>query len=443
MRRRALVPGLLAAGVVVVSIALTGLAPQLDSDVSASPSDVAQASEGPGGEATVDPAPTPRPPLGGNELYGFLPYWQMTDAVANHLRTTPVTTLALFSVTSRRSGELNDRPQGYRRITGAIGRRLIREAHDRGARVELVFTSFGATRNGRLFGRLDVQPAVDGSPVSSAGAGSSGGLGASGGLDPGATAAPAPWRRTVEELVDLAADLGVDGINVDVEQLDPADREAYHEFLAVLRAKLRDRIAKAEVSVATEAGERGIGNAAVAASAGVDRLFLMGYDYHWSGSPPGASSPVDRADGVPTLRWSIGRYVEAGVPREKMLLGLPLYGMTWRTLGPGRSFPVIGNGIAWLPHQNLDTLSDPAFAPTRDDLELAEWFVEEDGDEWLLTYYDSPETLRPKLALARDQGLAGGGFWALGYDRGLPGYGKLMRDFVAGDVKRDEAPPLP
>jgi hypothetical protein len=425
---------LLAAGVVIVSIALTGFGPRLDSNANASPSAAGQASEGPGGEATLDPAPTPRPPLGGTELYGFLPYWQMTNAVADHLRSTPVTTLALFSVTSRRSGELNDRPQGYRRITGDIGRRLIREAHDRGARVELVFTSFGGTRNGRFFGRLDAQPpAVEGSP----------GASASFGLGPSATPAPAPWRRTVDELFDLAADLGVDGINVDVEQLDPEDRQAYQEFLAVLRTKLRNRIAGAEVSVATEAGERGIGNATAAATAGVDRLFLMGYDYHWGGSPPGASSPVDRTDGVPTLRWSIGRYVEAGVPREKMLLGLPLYGMTWRTLGPGRSFPVIGNGIAWLPHQNLETLADPAFAPTRDDLELAEWFAERDGDEWLLTYYDSPETLRPKLALARDQGLAGGGFWALGYDRGLPGYSMLMRDFVAGDVKRDEAPSPP
>ena len=27
---------------------------------------------------------------------------------------------------------------------------------------------------------------------------------------------------------------------------------------------------------------------------------------------------------VVTLRWSIDRYVEAGVPRERILLGLPL-----------------------------------------------------------------------------------------------------------------------
>ena len=52
----------------------------------------------------------------------------------------------------------------------------------------------------------------------------------------------------------------------------------------------------------------------------------MGYDYHWSGSQPGASSPVDRSDGLYTLRWSIARYVEAGVPRDRILLGLPVIG---------------------------------------------------------------------------------------------------------------------
>jgi hypothetical protein len=427
-RLRVLVPVLLVIGVVGASVALTSFGPRLDANPNGSPSAVAPSSNGVGPEATLNPDPTPRPPLGGTELYGFLPYWQMNDAVADHLRTTPVTTLALFSVTTRRNGSINTNPQGYRRITGDIGRRLIREAHDRGARVELVFSSFGATKNGRFFGRLDPPLIVDDR------------------VSPGATVDPArlaPWHRAVDELVALAEDLGVDGINVDVELLDPADRVAYHDFLAVLRSELREAIDDAEVSVASEAGERGVGNAAAAAQAGVDRIFLMGYDYHWGGSPPGASSPVDRTDGIPTLRWSIGRYVEAGVPREKLLLGLPLYGMTWRTVGPDRDFLVIGNGIAWLPYQHRDLLGDETFEPNRDPVEIAEWFAEEDGNDWLVTYYDSPATLRSKLALARDQGLAGGGFWALGYDRGLPGYGRLMRAFLAGEVPREEAPPLP
>ena len=48
-----------------------------------------------------------------------------------------------------------------------------------------------------------------------------------------------------------------------------------------------------------------------------------------------------------------------------------------------------------------------------------------------------------KLAFARDQGLAGGGLWAIGYERGLPGYLDLMRDFTNGKVDRAEAPPAP
>jgi hypothetical protein len=446
-RRRLLVPALLVAAVVLGSIFLTS-GSRLGSQVADSPSPVATPL---GPEATLNPAPTPRPPLGGTELYGYLPYWQMTSAVADYLHTTPVTTLEMFSVTATRSGPIFQKPQGYRHITGDIGRRIIREAHDRGARVELVFSSFGADRNGRLFGRLD--PAAPTAPPPAPPPSADASPGPSGVVPPAATATPVPttyiptgpppWKRTVPSLVALALNLGVDGVNVDVELLDPQDREQYGEFLAALRTALRKSIRDGQVSVATEAGERGIGNAATAAAAGVDRVFLMGYDYHWSGSTPGAVSPVDRLDGIPTLRWSIGRYVEAGVPRDRIVLGLPLYGTTWRTLTPDRTGLVVGNGIPWLPRDHLDTLQDPTFAPIRDPFEMSEWFATQDGEDWLLTYYDSPATLRPKLALARDEGLAGGGFWALGYDRGVPGYEQLMADFVKGKISRDESPAAP
>ena len=53
---------------------------------------------------------------------------------------------------------------------------------------------------------------------------------------------------------------------------------------------------------------------------------------------------------------------------------------------------------------------------------------------WNAVYYDSPRSLTPKLALADDRGLAGAGFWAIGYERGLPGYGQLMTTFRAGKL---------
>jgi hypothetical protein len=452
-RLRLAVPALLAVAVVVAGVLLSGIGGPFGAGPGSSAvAGASGPSTGPGGSGglgtdvlatdappTIEPTPTPRPELGGRELYGYLPYWQISATMATYLESLPLTSLALFSVSARRNGAVNTGDIGYRRITGELGRRLIDEAHARGTRIDLVFTSFGGQRNGIFFGRLPRTAGASPSPGTSPAATAA--LGPTAGLAPTQPAPSVPWHRTVDELVDLAVELGVDGINVDVELLDELDRDEYGAFLGALRSALVAAVPGARLSVATEAGLRGVGNAMAAATAGVDRLFLMGYDYHWSGSQPGASSPVDRSDGLYTLRWSIEQYVQAGVPRDRIVLGLPLYGMTWRTIGPDRTAPVLGSGATWIPNRHLDMLLDPEFQAGRDPLEVAEFFIRPDGDAWRVTYYDSPATLRTKLALARDEGLAGGGFWAIGYERGLPGFLELMRDFRAGRVERSEAPP--
>ena len=453
VRLQALSIGFLALAVVVVAVLLASpsLVSAPGSSQAATGSGTPNGSGGAGtpAEPTIPPTPTPRPSEGGTELYGYLPYWQMSSSIATYLQGAPLSTLALFSVTAKKSGAIDPKPLGYRRITGAIGQQLITEAHGRGERVDIVFSSFGATRNGQLFGRIPITTAPPASPSPLPSAGPFASLGV-----PIPTAVPtpvpsptvppiAPWHRTISDLVALTNQLGVDGVNVDIEQLDPRDLAAYGQFLGALRPALLAANPRATLTVATEAGSQGVAKAATASATGVDRIFLMGYDYHWSGSAPGASAPVDRLDGTATLRWSIDQYVGAGVPRDRIILGLPLYGMTWRVTAPLRTAPVIGNGIAWIPSQHQDLLLDPAFLPLRDRYEQVESFDVSDGPDWLLTFYDSPDTLRPKLALARDNGLAGAGFWAMGYDRGLPGYQALMQAFRAGTVSRNEAPPRP
>ena len=446
-RLRLVVPALLAVAVVVAGVLLSGVGGPFGAGPAGSAvtgasggSSPAGGTGGPGAAESPTPeaTPTPRPETGGTELYGFLPYWQMSATTATYLESVPLSTIALFSVSARRNGALDTRDVGYKRITGDLGRRLIDDARARRTRVDLVFTSFGPQKNGIFFGRLPPPSPASPSPGSSM---TPTAAPPTTGASPSpAIPAPAPWHRTVDDLVALAVSLGVDGINVDVEQLDELDRDEYGTFLGALRTALVAAVPGARLSVATEAGLRGTGNAMAAVAAGVDRLFLMGYDYHWSGSQPGASSPIDRSDGLYTLRWSIEHYVEAGVPRDRIVLGLPLYGMTWRTMWPGRAGPVLGSGSTWIPNRHLDVLLAPTFQPWRDPLEVSEWFIGRDGDAWRVTYYDSPATLRAKLALARDQGLAGGGFWAIGYEKGLPGYLELMRDFRAGNVDRAEAP---
>lgn len=361
--------------------------------------------------------PSRSPTIPGHELYGYLPYWEMEEGIDVHLRDLPLTTLALFSVTHTSRGAISTTQPGYRAIMGDLGRRLITEAHDRGTRVELVYTSFGSRRNTRLFEDVERQDAV------------------------------------IESLVDLVDETGADGINVDVEVLDPTLVPAFGLFVERLRIAAVEQDGDATVSVATGAGPTGAAMAKVAADAGADRIFLMGYDYRVASSSPGASAPLDRSDGgLRSLRWSLDLYETLGVPPDRLLLGLPLYGLTWPVAGPVIGAPETGRGDHWIPSQHRDILRDDDIEPMRDEVEQVEVYVQaSDGTwgaptpgasidpadldrTWTAIYVDSPGTLAPKLTLANERGLAGGGFWALGYERGLPGYRELMDAFTAGET---------
>lgn len=346
--------------------------------------------------AAAPRAPAP-PPVPGHEVYGYAPYWEMDAGLPDHLAATDLTTLALFSVTQRADGTMAGDDNGLRAVEGEIGRRILAEAHERGTRVELVWASFGSDKNRPFF---EDRAAQD---------------------------------RWIGVLSAFALERGFDGVNVDVEGLPVELVPAYGSFIGRLRAALQAANADAQVSVATGASQLGAGMAAVAAANGADRTFLMGYDYRTAGSAPGATAPLERSDGEKDLAWSLDLYETLGVPVDRTILGLPLYGMTWPVLGPGFGSAAVGRGEAWIPKRHAAALADLTFAHTLDATEHVEFFALGQGSDWNAVYYDSPRSLGPKLALANERGLAGAGFWAIGYERGLPGYTELIDAFRAGD----------
>jgi hypothetical protein len=395
-------------GVGAVAAALTiALASVLSSPPTPQP---AVPSAGPGGLTAASARPTTRP-IPGHEVFGFVPYWEMNDGIAEDVAGLDLTTLALFSVTHTKDGAIDTKQTGYKRITGDIGKQLIREAHDRGVAVQLVYSSFGTDRNARLLGSTALQDA------------------------------------TIASLVSLVTTIGVDGIDVDIEQIDAGLVPAYGAFVGRVRDALRAAVPDATVSVATGAGLAGAAMAVAATAAGADRIFLMGYDYHYAGSDTGASAPMDRRDGAnEDLPWSLDLYGSLGIPAERTILGLPLYGMRWRVAGPELGALPLGNGAIWVPADNPAFLAAPPIPPVLDPLEVVEFYAvgptvsAVPGDSratagWQAIYVDSPRTLTPKLRLADDRGLAGAGFWAIGYERGLPGYRDLANTFAAGKLE--------
>jgi hypothetical protein len=365
----------------------------------------------------VPATPVPAP---GHELYGFVPYWEMDGTIVAHLAATPLSTVALYSVTNTSRGAIDTAKPGATLITGSLGASLVATAHAHHMRVDLVFTSFGAARNRSFFGKLKVQDA------------------------------------TIASLAGLVGGLGADGVNVDVESLDASLVPAYGAFVGRLRAALVAADAGARVTVDTGAGPTGALMASAAVDAGADRVFLMGYDYRTATSDPGATSPLGRTDGGRDLPWSLDVYAAAGVPVTKLLLGLPLYGVRWPVAGPFPGAPSTGPGVTWVLKKHADVLGDPSMVPAVDDLEGVDiYFFGSDGSvgapsfdpaatldpsatpstvTWTAAYVDSPATLARKLGLGESRGLAGAGFWAIGYERGLPAYTDLMGQFVTGTL---------
>ncbi|WP_226676706.1 LysM peptidoglycan-binding domain-containing protein [Mesobacillus jeotgali] len=129
-------------------------------------------------------------------------------------------------------------------------------------------------------------------------------------------------RNLVASLVNLANQRGYGGISVDLEFIPPPQREDFNTFLRELKAAMGNLILHVNVHAKTEDiptnpiigayDYKTIGEIA-------DIVAVMTIDYGYPGGPPDPVSPL----------WWIAlvvRYSLTLIPREKLQIGLPLYG---------------------------------------------------------------------------------------------------------------------
>ena len=130
-----------------------------------------------------------------------------------------------------------------------------------------------------------------------------------------------PARQGVIEAVRKAAK-DYDGIQVDYENVPARDAENYLSFLRDLRKAIgNDKILSVAIAARTKTISDDIYNYKKVAPL-VDRMIVMAYDEHWSGSKPGSIASFDWCE-------RIVQYAQSVVPAEKLIMGLPFYGRTW------------------------------------------------------------------------------------------------------------------
>ncbi|MEV8504099.1 glycoside hydrolase family 18 protein [Actinoplanes sp. NPDC051475] len=253
---------------------------------------------------------------------------------------------------------------------------------------------------------------------------------------------PAGFARSCAALLRDPRWAGLfDGVDVDWEYpnacglaCDDSGRDALAGLLSALRAELGP---DALVSAAVPADRDKLTATDYAAAArSATWLSAMTYDFFGTGDTPGPTaphSPLTAYPGIPretaTTDAAVRELIGLGVPGEKVLLGVGFYGRGWTgvtTAAPGGRASGAAAGSHEKGIEDYDVLRSTC-PPTGTAGGTAYALCR--GQWWS---YDTPETIRTKMAYARSTGLAGAFAWELSGDTPDARLVTAMADGLAG-----------
>ncbi|WP_281887104.1 glycosyl hydrolase family 18 protein [Paenibacillus sp. YYML68] len=215
--------------------------------------------------------------------------------------------------------------------------------------------------------------------------------------------------KFITALVDKAALLGVDGLNIDFESLAKGDRANFTTFMQEVTTVAHAK--KLIVSVDLPRGSVKW-NAQTAFDheklAGiVDYIITMTYDHHWKGSTEPGS--------VAGLQWveeGVKEFLSYGIPRDKLIMGIPFYVREWEVNSQGQ---LLSNRALLM--KDLPALIKTKNATKTWDPKFQQYKVEytQDGNKRVF-WMEDEATVKARIDIAKKYDLGGVAAWRLGYE---------------------------
>ena len=211
-------------------------------------------------------------------------------------------------------------------------------------------------------------------------------------------------QKLIDSLMNDLITYGIDGINVDFEQLSMDCGEHFVEFIRELSAACRkngkvlsvDNYVPRDFNDYYDRKEQGI----VA-----DYVIVMGYDEHYAGSKEaGSVASID--------------YVEDGiaqtvkeVPAEKVINAIPFYTRIWETTGDGISSQAVDMVTA------EQFISNHGITAEWDETTCQNYGEYTSGESRYQVWLEDADSIKVKLNVMENYGIGGVAEWRLGFEK--------------------------
>ncbi len=208
----------------------------------------------------------------------------------------------------------------------------------------------------------------------------------------------------IDNLIRETLSIGLDGINIDFEEISADAGEHFIQFIRELSIPCRehglvlsvDNYVPYQFNDHYNRKEQGI----VA-----DYVIIMGYDEHYAGgNEAGSVASIDYVEN------GIAKTVEQ-VPAEKVINAVPFYTRIWETTGGSVSSQAVGMEMAdeWVSNHALERVWDE---------ETCQNYCEySSGGSKYQSWLEDDESLRVKFNVMKNYGIGGVAFWRLGFEK--------------------------
>lgn len=327
------------------------------------------------------------------EVIGFLPYWLLDKAQTDYSRY--ISTLTYFSLTLENDGTIKkynnpgELEPGWYTLTSGKAEPFLTQATKSKVKLSLLVFSGNNDNIAELL------------------------------TDPTGHA-----RQLLTEIKPVMQEYGFTDLNMDIENGGEASDEARMKFGQFIR-QIKNGLEKNQTLTIDITGDDLVKRKLIdVAYVGqmADRIVIMAYDYHSPGSSvTGPVSPLGGGGSV--AEYDVQTAVAEALrilPAEKIILGIPLYGYEWETIGDSpRSGIIPGSGMTasnFRVEELLKICNDCIQSMDEIAKEAYVIFKGQSTGIFHQIFYPDKTATEYKVNYAIDKDIGGLALWALGYE---------------------------